>query len=90
MPEFLFCVSEERKVQSCTMNAAKDRAKGHEERGVQVLGISVLWNIERRNVCGQQITDSVNEGEGDDWRKEKCNVGQRQSNQYILLPTDKG
>jgi len=52
VPELLFCVSGERKVPSCTMNATEDGAKGDQERIVEQLGISVFWDVERRDVCG--------------------------------------
>ena len=54
-PELLLCVSGERKVPSCTMNATEDDRKGHHEEGVRELGIfvtSTLWNIYCRNVLG--------------------------------------
>jgi len=52
MPEALLLVSEERKIPSCTMNATEDGDKGHQEKGVEPLGISMTGNIERRDVGG--------------------------------------
>lgn len=51
-PEFLSCVSGERKIPPCTMNGTEGGGKGNQEQDVQVLGISVLWNVERGDVGG--------------------------------------
>jgi hypothetical protein len=49
-PEFLLCVSGERKVPPRTVNATEDDAKGNQEQDVVPLGISMLWNVERGDV----------------------------------------
>jgi len=51
-PEFLFCGSVERKIPPCTMNATEGGAKDQQEQRVQVLGILMPWNVERRDMCG--------------------------------------
>src|SRR6266511_3555373 len=51
-PEYLFCVSGEKKMPACTMNATEEGAKRNEEQDLHVLGISMFWNVERRDVCG--------------------------------------
>ena len=51
-PEFLFCVSGEWKVPTSTVNGTENGAKGKQEQGVEVMGISMLWDVERRDVCG--------------------------------------
>jgi len=49
-PEFLLCVSGERKVPPRTMNATKCDAKGNQEKDVEPLGESMLWNVVRWDV----------------------------------------
>ena len=51
-PELLFYVSGKRKIPACAVNATEEGAKGHQEKDMQVLWICMLWDIERRDVCG--------------------------------------
>jgi hypothetical protein len=54
VPESLFSISGERQVPACTMDATKHGAQDQEERDVPVLGISMPWNVERRDVWRRQ------------------------------------
>ena len=49
-PEFLLYISGERKVPPRTVNTTEDGAKCHQEQDVVPYGISVIWNVECRDV----------------------------------------
>jgi len=51
-PELLFGVSGEGKTPPCTMNGTEYDAKGPQEGDVEGFRMAMLWNVERRNVCG--------------------------------------
>ena len=67
------------------MNPTEDGAKDHQEKDVEVPGVSMRWNVEGRNVCGIsgegsrcshcQVNDSVDKGQAecDKRRKEERN-----------------
>lgn len=49
-PEFLLCVSGEKKVPPRTVDATEGGAKGNQKEDVIPLGIPMVWDVERRDV----------------------------------------